>query len=200
MTNLKLIVFGARGRVGRAVVAEARARGYEVTEAGRADGDVASAADVERLAAGHDAAVAAVYDPQAAPGVFFPAAAGALAAGLPRAGVRRLVVVALASVLPTASGALLMDTPGYPQEWREFYVGHAAGTAALRAQAPPELDWAALSPAGDFTGGGAPVGGYTPGVAADAASRITHADFARAVVDEVAAPTLHAAHAGVGPA
>ncbi|MCX5013378.1 NAD(P)H-binding protein [Streptomyces sp. NBC_00555] len=195
----KLIVFGARGRVGRAVVAEARARGYAVTEAGRADGDVTSAADVARLAAGHDAAVVTVYDAQAAPGVFFPATARAMAAGLARARVPRLVSVGLASVLPTESGAALMDTPGYPQEWREFYVGHGAGTEALRAAAPAALDWAVLSPAGDF-GDGSEAGGYVFGPA-DAASRITHAAFALAVVDEaIAAPTRHAVHAGVGPA
>ncbi|MGR4884654.1 NAD(P)H-binding protein [Streptomyces sp. LARHCF249] len=207
-TAKKLIVFGARGRVGRAVAAEARARGYAVTEAGRADADVTSAADVARLAAGHDAAVVAVYDAQAVPGVFFPAAAGAVAAGLAEAGVARLVSVGLASVLPTESGAALMDTPGYPQEWREFYAGHGAGTDALRAAAPTGLDWAVLSPAGDFAEAPAPAaasagapGGYVLPAPADAASRITHAAFAMAVVDEaVTAPTLHAVHAGVGPA
>lgn len=201
----KLIVFGARGRVGRAVVAEARARGHEVTEAGRADGDVTSAADVARLAAGHDAAVASVYDMAAAPGAFFPAAARALAAGLSEAGVRRFVSVGLASVLPTESGALLMDTPGYPQEWREFYEGHGAGTEALRAAAPAALDWAVLSPAGDFAGGPAgdstaeedSRGGGYAFAAADAGARITHADFARAVLDEALSPTVRAAHAGV---
>ncbi|KOY53289.1 NAD(P)-dependent oxidoreductase [Streptomyces sp. XY332] len=200
MTNngrgIKVIVFGARGRVGRAVVAEARARGYEVTEAGRGDGDVTSAADVARLAVGHDAAVAAVYDAQAAPGEFFPAAARALAAGLAEAGVGRLVSVGLASVLATRSGAALMDTPGYPQEWREFYVGHGAGTEALRAAAPAGLDWAVLSPAGDFAPVGASGGGYAFGPA-DAAGRIAHTDFARAVLDEIRTPTVHRAHAGV---
>lgn len=194
-TTTKIIVFGARGRVGRAVVAEARARGHEVTEAGRADGHVTSAADVARLAAGHDVAVAAAYDMAAVPGEFFPAAARALATGLPEAGVRRLVSVGLASVLPTAAGDLLMDTPGYPQEWREFYVGHGAGTDALRAAAPQDLDWAVLSPAGDFADG-EPEGGYSF-APADADDRITHADFARAVLDEALAPTVHAAHAGV---
>ncbi|MFE2171158.1 NAD(P)-dependent oxidoreductase [Streptomyces sp. NPDC059447] len=199
----KIIVFGARGRVGRAVVAEARARGHRVTEVGRAEGDVTSAADVARLAAGHDAAVVSVYDPQAAPGDFFPAVAEALAAGLPRAGVGRLVGVGLASVLATASGAALMDTPGYPQEWRAFYVAHGAGTQALRAAAPEALDWAVLSPAGDFAAD-TDASTTTPGayafVPAGAAVRITHADFARAVVDEATAPTLRAVHAGVGPA
>ncbi|MFJ6793863.1 NAD(P)-dependent oxidoreductase [Streptomyces sp. NPDC091268] len=194
-TARKIVVFGARGRVGRAVVAEARARGLEVTEAGRGDGDITSAADVGRLAAGHDLAVAAVYDMAADPGEFFPAAARALAAGLPGAGVRRLVSVGLASVLPTAAGALLMDTPGYPQEWRPFYVGHGAGTEALRAAAPEALDWAVLSPSGDFADGER-VGGYAFGPA-DADERITHGDFAQAVLDEALAPTVHAAHLGV---
>ncbi|MFD9355653.1 NAD(P)-dependent oxidoreductase [Streptomyces sp. NPDC060031] len=194
----RIIVFGGRGRVGRAVVAEARARGYEVTVAGRADGEVTSAVDVARLAAGHDLAVAAVYDPQVAPGEFFPAAGRALAVGLSEAGVRRLVSVGLASVLPTGSGALLMDTPGYPQEWREFSVGHGDGTDALRAAAPAGLDWAVLSPAGDFADG-EPAGGYAF-APADAAGRISHADFARAVLDEAVAPTVHAAHAGVAAA
>ncbi|MCX4526390.1 MULTISPECIES: NAD(P)H-binding protein [unclassified Streptomyces] len=192
----KIIVFGAGGRVGRAAVARARALGYEVTPAGRADGDVTSAADVARLAAGHDAAVAAVYDAQAAPGVFFPAVARALAEGLPRAGVRRLVSVGLASVLPTASGTLLMDTAGYPQEWREFYVGHAAGTEALRAAAPTGLDWAVLSPAGDFDHAGGAGGGYAL-APADADARVSQAAFARALLAEIEAPSLHGTHAGV---
>ncbi|MGO4459850.1 NAD(P)-dependent oxidoreductase [Streptomyces sp. M-16] len=191
----RVIVFGGTGRVGRAVVAAARARGVEVTAVGRTEGEVTSAAEVARLAAGHDAAVVAVYDDRAAPGEFFPALARALAAGLPRAGVRRLVAVGLASVLPTAAGPLLMDTDGYPQEWREFYVGHGAGTEALRAAAPEGLDWAVLSPAGDF-GDGPETGAYAFGPA-EAASRITHADFALALLDEASAPTLHGVHAGV---
>ncbi|MEU9998459.1 NAD(P)H-binding protein [Streptomyces sp. NPDC050848] len=194
----RIIVFGAGGRVGRAAVAEARLRGHEVTEAGRADGDVTDPAAVARLADGHDAAIVAVYDSGALPGAFFPAVAHALAEGLPKAGVTRLVSVGLASVLPTASGELLMDTPGYPQEWREFYVGHGAGTEALRAAAagPEALDWAVLSPAGDFDHAGEPTGGYAIAPAA-VDSRITPADFARALLDETERPTLHRAHMGV---
>ncbi len=192
-------MFGASGRVGQAAVAEARRRGHEVTTAGRADGEVTDPAAVARIAAGHDAAIVAVYDPSASPGEFFPAVARALAEGLPAAGVKRLVSVGLASVLPTVSGALLMDTPGYPQEWREFYVGHGAGTEALQAAAPEALDWVVLSPAGDFDHEGEPVGGYVL-VPATADSRITTADFARALLDEAEVPTLHRTHAGVSVA
>ncbi|MEV6108177.1 NAD(P)H-binding protein [Streptomyces sp. NPDC051940] len=192
----KIIVFGASGRVGRAAVAEARRRGHHVTEARRTDGDVTDPAVVARLAAGHDAAVVAVYEAGAVPGDFFPAVARALAEGLPAAGVRRLVYVGLASVLPTSGGELLMDTPGYPQDWREFYVGHGAGTDALRDAAPAALDWAVLSPSGDFDHEGGATGGYTRAPAA-ADSRITQGDFARALLDEVESPSLHGVHVGV---
>ncbi|MBF6045237.1 NAD(P)H-binding protein [Streptomyces sp. NRRL B-1677] len=195
----RIIVFGAGGRVGRAAVAEARRRGHEVTAVGRADGKVTDPEAVARLAAGHDAAIVAVYDPGVPAGEFFPAVARALAEGLPAAGVKRLVSVGLASVLPTASGDLLMDTPGYPQEWREFYVGHGAGTEALRTAAPEALDWVVLSPAGDFDHEGAPSGGYALAPAA-AGSRITPGDFARALLDEAGVPTLHRTHAGVSAA
>jgi putative NADH-flavin reductase len=154
---------------------------------------------VARLAAGHDAAIVAVYDSGVRPGEFFPAVARALAEGLPAAGVKRLVSVGLASVLPTASGDLLMDTPGYPQEWREFYLGHGAGTEALRAAAPEALDWVVLSPAGDFDHEGEPSGGYALAPAA-ADSRITPGDFARALLDEAQAPILHRTHTGVSAA
>ncbi|MEU2833474.1 hypothetical protein ABZ667_33270 [Streptomyces lavendulae] len=98
--------------------------------------------------------------------------------------------------LPIASGDLLMDAPGYPQEWREFYVGHGAATEALRAAAPEALDWPVLSPAGDFDHEGEPSGGYALAPAA-AESRITLGDFARALLDEAEVPTLHRTHGGV---
>ncbi|MFF1872521.1 NAD(P)H-binding protein [Streptomyces sp. CB03911] len=195
----RIIVFGSSGRVGRAAVAEARRRGHRVTAVRRADGEVTDRAAVARLAAGHDAAVVTVFDPAARPAEFFPAVARAIAEGLPTAGVGRLVSVGLASVLPTAAGGLLMDTDGYPQEWREFYNGHGAGTDALRAAAPEALDWVVLSPAGDFDHEGSPAGGYVV-AAADAASRITPADFARALLDEIERPTLHRTHTGVAAA
>ncbi|QEV16193.1 NAD(P)-dependent oxidoreductase [Streptomyces alboniger] len=196
----RIVIFGAGGRVGRAAVAEARRRGHEVTAVGRADGSVTDPAAVAGLAAGHDAAIVAVYDPGARPGEFFPAVARALTQGLPAAGVKRLVSVGLASVLPTKTGDLLMDTPEYPQEWREFYLGHAAGTKALRETVPQALDWVVLSPAGDFDHEGEPTGGYVFAPAA-ADSLITPHDFARALVDEaVEAPTLHRLHTGVAVA
>lgn len=206
----RIVIFGAGGRAGRAAAAEARRRGHQVTAVVRdpdrhgdlaADGkdvvagDVTDPTAVARIGAGHDAAVNAAADLGAQPGVFFPAAAQALLDGLPRAGVKRLVAVGLASVLDAASGAKLMDTPGYPQDYRMFYLGHEAGTAVLR-DAATELDWLVLSPAGDFDHGGGRTGRYRT-AAADAASRITYSDFAIAMLDEIETPRHRGVHIGV---
>lgn len=206
----RIAVFGAGGRAGRAAVGEARRRGHQITAVVRdpakcadlagegvhlAVGDVTDVDSVARVAEGHDAAISAVYDSGAQPDAFFTGASHALLDGLTRAGVGRLVVVGLASVLKTASGLALMDTPGYPQEYRAFYLGHAAGTEVLRAAAT-EVDWLVISPAGDFDHGGVRTGRYRT-AAAEAASRVSYADFAVALLDEIDTPKHHRAHLGV---
>ncbi|MFB6990274.1 NAD(P)-dependent oxidoreductase [Streptomyces sp. NPDC056178] len=206
----KIIIFGAGGRAGRAAVGEALRRGHHVTAVVRNPakyqdlegagvsvlaGDVTDRDGVAGLAVGHDAAITTTYDPGAQPDVFFPAAARALLDGLPRAGVGRLVVVGLAATLETGDGTPLMDTPGFPQEYRPFCLAHAAGTAVLRASVTA-LDWLVVSPAGDFDQAGARSGGYS---AADAnmASRISHSDLAIALLDEIDTPRNHRTHIGV---
>jgi putative NADH-flavin reductase len=201
-----IVVFGAGGRAGRAIANEARARGHVVTGVTRAPdryadipivaGDVTDAASVAAVAARHDVAVHAAVDLTAAPGEFFSRAIAALDDGLARAGVSRLIAVGLASILPTADGPLLMDTPGYPTEYRAFFAGHAAGREALSGSA---LDWSMLSPSGDFDHGGADLGGYRF-APAHAAHRITYPDFARALVDQIDRPTFSRTHSGVAGA
>ncbi|SCG44532.1 NAD(P)-dependent oxidoreductase [Micromonospora humi] len=204
---MNIVVFGAGGRAGRAAVGEARRRGHRVTavvrdparhrdpvDAPMVAGDVTDAADVARAAAGHDAAVSAAVDLNAPPRDFFTAASRALVTGLAQAGVRRLVVVGLASILPGASGAPLMDEPGYPNAYRSFSLGHAAGLAELRAC---DLDWAYVAPAGDFDQGGARTGGYRLAEHGDAASRISYPDFAIALLDEVEDPRHHRSAASI---
>ncbi|MET9427403.1 MULTISPECIES: NAD(P)H-binding protein [unclassified Streptomyces] len=210
----QIIIFGAGGRAGRAAVAEARSRGHQVTAVVRdpakypdlravdgvrtVAGDVTDAPSVARLSVGHDAAISAVYDAAAQPEAFFAHASRALLDGLAEADVNRLVGVGLASVLETASGALLMDTPGYPQDYRAFFLGHAAGTDVLRtvASGTSGLDWLVLSPAGDFDHGGARTGRYRT-APAEVSSRISYADFAIALLDEIDDPRHHRTHVGV---
>ncbi|TDO35782.1 hypothetical protein EV643_12154 [Kribbella sp. VKM Ac-2527] len=195
----KIAVFGAGGRAGRAVVAEALRRGHQVVPVVRnpADhedlagvaGDVTSVADVERIAGEADAVVAAVYDPGSSD--FFRAAAGALASGV---NGRRLVWVGLASILPMASGELLMDSPGYPQAYRGFSLAHASAVEVFNSS---DLDWVSIAPSGDFDHENpARVGSYrlTP---ADAGLRISYADLAIAVLDEIDDPRHHRTLLGV---
>lgn len=190
-------IFGAGGRAGRAAVAEALGRGHEVTAIVRdparhndlaRDGVTVAQGDVTRgdILAGHDALISAVYAPE--PGLY-TAAASALVSG----SVGRLVVVGLASVLATRSGDLLMDTPGYPQEYRGFYLEHAAGLEVLRSS---DRDWLVLSPAGDFDHAAAPTGRYRT-APADANSRTTYADLAVALIDEIDRPKHHRVHLGI---
>jgi uncharacterized protein len=198
---MNIVVFGAGGRAGRQAVAEARRRGHRVTAVVRdpavhADltdghvvaGDVTDAVSVAHAAAGQDAAVSAAVDLSQPPRDFFMTSSRALATGLAEARVRRLVVVGLASIMPGASGVALMDEPGYPDEYRSFYLGHAAGLDELRTC---DLDWAYVAPAGDFDHDGGRTGRYRVAEHGDPASRISYADFAIALVDEIQAPRHH---------
>jgi putative NADH-flavin reductase len=196
----RIIVFGAGGRAGRTAVREARSRGHEVTAVVRdpakhpdldaVAGDVLDAESVATLSAGHDAAISSVYDFAVEPAEFFTRAAQNLVENL---AADRLLVVGLASVLATASGGLLMDRTGYPQEYRSFYLGHAAGMEVLRAA---DRDWLVVSPSGDFDHEGGRTGHYRV-APADASSRISYADHAIALVDEVETPKHHRTHIGV---
>ncbi|WP_068013476.1 NAD(P)-dependent oxidoreductase [Nocardia mexicana] len=187
-----IIVFGAGGRAGRTIAAEAQARGHDVTRVVRdpsrypdldaAAGDVTDAARIAELAAGHDVAVHAAASLKT-PADFFPAAAQALLTGLAAAGVPRLVAIGLSSSLPGADGVLLRDAPDSPAQYRDFILGHGAGTDVVQTTAT-EIDWTILAPAGDFDHTGAPVGRYRTAVA-EPTLRITYPDFARAVVDEI---------------
>ena len=196
----KILVIGARGRAGRAAVEEARRRGHEVTAVARTpEGelvgrDVTDAERIAQLAADHDAVIAAVYDGGTDPAVFFPQASRALVDALGKARVDRLIWVGLASVLPTADGTLLMDTRGYPQEYRSFYLAHRG---ALETFAASTLDWVSVAPAGDFDHADPTRSGGYRVVPGDAAGLISYADLAIALVDEVDQPAHHRAAIGV---
>ncbi|WP_217554810.1 NAD(P)-dependent oxidoreductase [Streptomyces sp. GbtcB6] len=204
---MNIVVFGAGGRAGRRAVAEAHRRGHQVTAvvrdpSGHHDltdvrvvaGDVTDTASIEHVAVAHDAAISAAADLSVPPHEFFTASSRALTTGLANAGVHRLVVVGLASVMPGASGAPLMDEPGYPNEYRSFSLGHAAGLDELRRC---DLDWAYVAPAGDFDHEGTRTGRYRIAEHGDPASRITYADLAIALIDEIDAPRHHQAAVSV---
>ena len=215
----RIIVFGAGGRAGRRVVAEAMSRGYRVTAVVRdpgqhqdlsaagvslVAGDVTAVDDVADLAAGHDAAVNAAARLDVPSEQFFAAAARALVGGLARAGVGRLVAIGVGTTLETAPGVAVHDAPDFPAEYRAFSVGHAAQLEVLRA-AETGIDWVVLVPpptvldheaerTGRYRIGGAQV---LP--ASDDAALFSYADLAVALVDELEDPKHHRELVAVAP-
>lgn len=212
-----VVVFGAGGRAGRAVTAEARDRGYDVTAVVRdpdrypeiasdgvrvVRGDVTDAEAISSVAPGHVAAVHAVspfsgpeqgfadLDPQ-----FFVKAADALSHGLAQAGVPRLVLIGLFATLGDAHGKPVMDDPSvFPAEIRPFAVAHMAGLDRFRSAGDAMIDWLMLTPPALLDPAGARTGRYRVGgdaVPPPESAGLSYADLAVAVVDEIAAPRHH---------
>ncbi|MFG2134076.1 NAD(P)-dependent oxidoreductase [Streptomyces sp. NPDC048751] len=193
---MRIVIFGAGGSTGSMALAEATAREHCVTSPRSAEADITDPKAVARAAAGRDVAIAAVAPAEAGPRAFFPAAANGLVTGLQDAVVGRLVWVSIASLLPGASGIPAVDTDGFPAEYRPFSLGHRIALEVINASG---LQWAAVSPAGDFASGTSPASGYAFTAVGDLTSRVTRADHARALVDLAERPGLRGEHLGVVP-
>ncbi|WP_326736253.1 NAD(P)-dependent oxidoreductase [Streptomyces sp. NBC_01022] len=205
----RIVIFGAGGRAGRRAVAEAVARGHQVTAVVRdpatygdlggngvsvVAGDVTRADSVAEVAAGHDAAISAAGRMDMPSDEFYVSAAHALLDGLARAGVGRLVLIGIGSVLETAPGVAVHDAPGFPEEARAFSLGHSAELDALRA-AETDIDWLVIAPPPVMLDNEAPrTGRYRTGggqVMADGAPSFSYADLAVALIDEIETPKHH---------
>jgi putative NADH-flavin reductase len=207
----KIVIFGAGGRAGRHAVAEAVARGHQVTAVVRdtikhqnlagdgvtvVAGDVTQADSVATVASGHDAAINAAARLDMPSEQFYVSAAHALLGGLAHAGVGRLLLIGIGTTLETAPGVLVHDAPGFPEEGRAFSLGHAAELDTLRA-AETEIDWLVLAPPPIVLDDEAPrtgryrIGGTQVLPAGDAAPAFSYADLAVALVDEIETPKHH---------
>jgi putative NADH-flavin reductase len=200
-----VIVYGAGGQVGRAVVTEARRRGLTVTAAVRdperhadlaGEGvtllrcDVTDPAAVAATAPGHPAAVSSVYTPDTPSAEFYRAATTALVTGLDRADVRRLISVGVATTLETAPGVAVHDDPEFPEAYRTFSLGHSAALDLLH-DSPATLDWVVVTPPMDLDRTAPGTGRYRVGGPQVLGPRIAQADLAVAVVDELTTPAHH---------
>ncbi|MFI2608675.1 NAD(P)-dependent oxidoreductase [Kitasatospora sp. NPDC018619] len=203
----KIVIFGAGGRVGRAAVAEAVRRGHAVTAVVRdpgkyeslgtqpsvtvVQGDATDADAVASAAAGHDAALNASVRLDVPAEEYFTATARALVDGLGRAGVGRLLVLGIATTLEVEPGLRVMDDPQFPEEYRLFSQGHVAELAYLRAAAT-DLDWLMVVPPMDLDAQAEATGHYRGAVdTVVGRGRISHADLAVALLDEIETPRHH---------
>lgn len=196
-----IAIFGAGGRAGRAITAEAVSRGHTVTAVVREParhpdlpaavrGDVTDPDSVATIVRGHDAAVNAVSpfsgpDDLARldldPGYFVKAADALTGSGVPR-----VIAIGLFSNLEGA-GPL-------PGQFQAFGRAHTAGLDRLRES---DADWAMLTPPASLLLDNPRLGRYQLGGEAVEEGLLSYADLAVAVLDEIEKPTLHRARAAV---
>lgn len=205
----KLVLFGVTGYTGRNIVEEAVRRGHEVVGIARTidaaesrpgvtfeQGSILDAEFVRKVSDGADVIISTVRStPENGKGLLdaVPSLLEAAAA----AGARLGIVGGAASLLVSAGGPRLLDTPDFHEEWKEEASNHAKVLTALRAT-DTAADWFYLSPPaiyGSFAPGERK-GAYRVGadvLLTDAAgvSTIGGADFATAFVDEIDKPTHH---------
>ena len=207
-----IVVVGGTGYTGGNIVREAAARGHAVTSISRSEpteqvhgvryalGDVEDVA--HRVIPGADVVVAALSPRGDMAGrlVDIYAKVARLSAD---AGARYLQVGGFSSLRP-APGAPRIVEGEIPTEYRAEALEGEATRVMLLEQAPEDLDWLFISPAGAY-GSFAPgerTGKYRVGddialFDSNGASSISGADFAIAVVDEIEKPAHHRAHVGI---
>ncbi|WP_313178483.1 NAD(P)-dependent oxidoreductase [Massilia sp.] len=201
---MKIALIGATGYVGSAILQEALARGHAVTALVKHPEKVvaqvgvcavgADVTDEDELAAqlsGHDAVISA-FSGHAQGDVlgYYLQGMTSIVAATKRAGVPRLLVVGGAGGLEVAPGVQLLDTPAFPAEWKATAEGARQALARLREE--PELDWTVLAPSAHLEPGER-TGRFRLGSAslladADGNSRISLADYAVAMIDELEKP------------
>jgi len=207
---MKIVLFGATGNVGQRIVKEALSRGHDIVGVVRdpaavkspdarvslRKGDATQPSSIAEVARGADAVVSAISPRPNPRGLAAPSLvdnARALIAGLPKASVKRVLVVGGAGSLQVAPGQALVDQPAFPEAYKAEALNARAALEVWKNEAgAADLDWTYLSPAIEI-GPGERTGRYrtTDGpVLWDAAGKsfITFEDFAVAIIDELEKP------------
>lgn len=190
-----IAIIGATGRAGSQLLEEALRRGHSVTaiarntaSLGQRPGVVAKEVDVldanalQAALAGHDAVISAAH--------FATIPASAILGPVKQAGVKRLLVVGGAGSLLLPGGGKVIDSPGFPEEYRAEASAGGVYLDTLRQER--DLDWTFLSPSAEFVEGDR-TGRFRLGqdellIDAQGRSWITFADFAIAMIDELENP------------
>jgi putative NADH-flavin reductase len=191
---MKIAVLGASGRAGSEITRELASRGHQVLAIARKPDAIPSATGVTAVAGdasdpvalaalirGSDAVVSAVH---------FDIPAATLLKAVKDAGVPRLLVTGGAAGLEVAPGVRVIDSPSFPEEWK---AGAQLGLAFLDdIRKEKDLDWTFFSPAA-LIEEGPRLGRYRLGgeqlvVDDKGESRISFADYAIAMADEVEQP------------
>lgn len=203
---MNIALIGATGFVGSAILPELLSRGHQVTVLARnpaklaaqpglsiVKADVMDAAQVAQAVAGHEAVISAYNPGWSEPQIhdLFLQGSQAILDGVKQSSVKRLLVVGGAGSLYAAPGVQLVDTPGFPAEYKQGAL--AAREFLTRLQAESSLDWSFVSPPIALAPGER-TGQYRLGAdellpgQGDEPAGISVADLAVAIVDEIEQP------------
>ncbi len=201
---MKIALIGATGFIGSALLSEALARGHQVTalvahpEKLQPAGNLhALAVDVQDLAsltpqlAGFDAVISAFSGHANSDTLgYYVSGITNIIQAAKDAKTPRLLVVGGAGSLEVAPGVQVIDTPGFPAEYKASAEGARQALNLLRAEAG--LNWTMLSPSAVIAPGQRTaqfrLGGDQLLSDAEGNSRISVEDYAVAMMNELEQP------------
>ncbi|WP_339475480.1 MULTISPECIES: NAD(P)-dependent oxidoreductase [unclassified Pseudomonas] len=201
----KIAIIGATGRAGSQLLEEALRRGHSVTAIARNTAKIGERArvvskqldvlDSEALTAaiaGHDVLISAAH--------FANVPADKLIGPVKAAGVKRLLVVGGAGSLLLPDNSRVIDSDDFPEEYLAEASAGALFLDVLRKE--QDLDWTFLSPSAEFVETERTEAfrvGEDHLLFNDAGeSRISFADYAIAMIDEVEKPRFSRTRFTVG--
>ena len=191
----KIAIIGATGRAGSQLVEEALRRGHSVVAIARNTDrlaglpgitakqvDALDADTLQQAISGSDVVISAAH--------FATLPAAAVIGPVKKAGVKRLLVVGGAGSLLLPGGGRVIDSEGFPAEYKTEASAGAAFLDVLRQE--KELDWTFLSPSAEFVEtertGTFRLGQDELLVSSTGRSWISFADYAIALIDEIESP------------
>ncbi len=199
---MKIVLFGATGHIGHAILDEALQRGDEVTAVVRdptrvtaqnpkltvVQGDVGDPASYAAALHGADAAIASLSARKDKDNSAVARNAGILLDALAKAGVKRFAWVGGAGSLETAPGKRVIDDPNFPAAWKPEAEAQGQALAVFRGS-KADIDWIYISPAAMIEDG-ARTGKYRVGgdqllVDENGKSHINVPDYAAALLDRI---------------
>lgn len=208
---MNIVVYGATGGAGSEIVKELLRRGHKVTAVARKfdslsgqQGVTAKVDDLsnpETIAAiikGADVVVSAYAPPADQTDLLVDVTRREIEA-VKKAGGPRLLVVGGAGLLEVAPGVTLIKSGHLPAQYMSIALSHEKALGVLRAS---DINWTYLSPGGVLAPGER-TGKYRTGtkelvVDAKGESRISYADYAIALVDEIEKPSHERGSFSVG--
>lgn len=206
---MKIVLLGATGFVGSALMKEALDRGHTVTAIARhpettasdrltfKEGDVYDSSALVVLIAGHEALISAFSPGWKNPNLYEDQRRGtsAIIAAVKQAGIRRVLWVGGAGGLEVKRGVRVVDDPNLP-DW--IKPGSLATIDALeQLRKEPGLEWSFLAPSAEMKPGQR-TGKFRLGddellVDTNGKSHVSLEDFAVAMLDELEHPA-HVRH------